>query len=161
MSTLQAQPWNLKDGDLVVIRASAMNVKGSGLASVVNTTGSTINENPDEPVNLYYERDSATITIHWDRVFDSASRSNSEFYELYWDNGGNMFQQLAQPTESPYAVRNIVNSSVDYKFKIRAFNSCGSSGFSEVLHVRSGAAPGQMDRLQTAQEGCNMRFTWS
>jgi hypothetical protein len=155
------RPWDLRAGDLVAIRASALNVKGRSVPSSVNAFGSSIYELPATPTNLYHERDSATITIHWDRVFDRATATNTEFYEIYWDNGENMFQQLAQTTQSQYAVRNIVNSSLDYKFKVRAFNSCGSSPFSELLHVRSGAAPGQMDRVQTAQEGCNMRFSWS
>ena len=101
---------------------------------------------------------STTMIVSWDAVTGLA---NGQFsYELWWDQGNNnQFVQLTETDRLTYTVFNI-NSSLSYRFKVRARTACGYGMFSNELGITFYDVPDQMQPVVITNEGCSARISW-
>lgn len=67
--------------------------------------------------------------------------------------------QLTETDRLTYTVPGI-NSSLSYRFKVRARTACGYGMFSNELGITFYDVPDQMLPVVVSSEGCNARISW-
>lgn len=164
MENLKVYPYNLQDGQPVIIQGYATNANGNGVLSAPNSYGVTMQSVPAgmQPPRLVAKAE-AQITIAWTHIFGQNTQGNNAYYyELLWDEGagGGNFVVWGD-TPSPSAVINLNPPyRQHYQFKIRARNPCGTSIPSQILPVQLATVPLQMQKITTETFGCNAKITW-
>jgi hypothetical protein len=152
-------PYFLKDGDLIVIRISALNTAGWSQPSIQNVQGAVLITHPPYLSLPSLDGQSATsLTISWDNVLGSG------FYEFLWDKFGTVkqFSKLLTLTDNKYIINNVPNSGT-FRFRIKATNECGYSSISPVLLVNVVAEiqlPSQLETVIVENSACNVNFAW-
>jgi len=164
MSSLTNYPYNLRKGDLIVIRGAAYNEKGYGNPSTLNIAGARMLDVPNVvPVVAFVKRTARTIQISWTKVLNNSQVGS--YYEVQWDNGTvNNFRPAApelSPSISTFTVRDMIVANMDYRFRVKAYNQCGSGNFSNVLIVQQGEKARQPAPVTTIVDGCNIRIGWT
>jgi len=95
MSTFLLPPFNLREGDPIVVQGAAQNNQGWGLYSAPHRSSVAITAEPGQMSDIrVLSQPSAfnpSISLAWEPVataFDSFA-SDMIIYELYWDAGTN------------------------------------------------------------------------
>lgn len=84
-------------------------------------------------------------------------------YEIYWDNGGSSFAELAGVTSdltSTSYTKTGITAGTSYKFKIRAKNALGVGAYSPELTVVPSSAPAQINPVNTTVEYLYIKIAW-
>jgi hypothetical protein len=85
MHAFSRAPFNLKHGDSVVVRASAVNAKGTGIPSLPNTEGAQMVSSPSTVASLIYTKipgKNNQVKLSWQPI---PSLDKVVMYELLWD----------------------------------------------------------------------------
>jgi len=137
MSTLTSAPYGYLFNQLVVVRASATNARGTGSASTPNSIGARIRSVPDAMSTPTQGPSSDTdIVVTWSALTLTAT-GNSDIlsYNLYWDNGsGTTNIELTDSLVTSFTVSGLTGGAT-YLFKVRAKNIYGYGAFSSELPI--------------------------
>lgn len=89
-TVLEAAPYNLKPGQLIVVRTVAQNASGYGRSSAAFSGGNTF-ENK-RPYKMYtpklFKRTHDTIELRWTNLPFRAGALGKRVYSLYWNKSG-------------------------------------------------------------------------
>ncbi len=166
-TTLRASPNLLVLDDLVEAQITAINAVGSGTASTINTSGVTIQTEPQAPasgptVSTYNEYGA---TVSFSAISGSAAGSATVTnYELSWNNGtsgvGLTWSTYTNTLSNSIVVAGFT-SGESYQFKYRAQNIHGWGDYSSILTVVAMSEPSTPDAVTTSLDGTGVRFTWT
>jgi hypothetical protein len=135
MTTLRAEPFNLAEGALVVVRAQAFNAYGQGSPSPVNVPSDSEARIVTAPLRIseapvLLDESNNSMTITWAAVPQSQLAIS---YELHWmPNEAEEFEILNETYATEYTVEELGRSGT-FRYIVRAKNACGLGEFSPVL----------------------------
>lgn len=132
MSTLTSAPYGYLFDQLVVVRASATNARGTGSTSTPNSSGAKIRSVPSVMSTPTQGPSSDTdISVTWSSLTGTATGNSAILsYDLYWDNGsGTINIELTDSLVTSYTVSGLTGGAT-YLFKVRARNIYGYGAFS-------------------------------
>jgi len=142
MAVLQEAPYELPLAGHIVVRVSARNDFGWGLPSAINSQGPRIYRHPSIMLKPNSEIiDINTIMVSWRPALGGGSRVLG--YELVWDRGDpstSVFEKLSDSQYNSFRVEN-VDSTKEYRFKVRAKNKCGFGPYSPLVGVDTKRGP--------------------
>jgi hypothetical protein len=151
MSALIVAPFSLLQGDLISVRASALNSNGWGAVSTTNTAGAYVMTAPtrmNDPVRDSDSSDSQII-VSWDALTAEADTGGATVtsYGLEWDSGtsGATWSELAGHTVATLATSFTVTSGLTagggYLFRLRAENVYGWGPYSGETLIYAAGLP--------------------
>lgn len=136
MSVFQEAPYNLSEDDLIVVRARASNAIGDGSWSAPNNSGAVVVTAPPALASPVFTENTAdsnngrpadSITVSWS-LLDTA-----DIYELEYDEAGDgTFVQIYKGEETSHTIAK-EEGRRNYRFRVRALNTCGDGPFSPEL----------------------------
>lgn len=171
MSAFIVSPFSLVQGDLISVRASALNSNGWGPVSATNTEGAYVMTAPtgmNDPVRDPDSSDSQII-VEWDPLTVEADTGGATVvsYGLEWDAGtdGATWSELAGHTVATLATSFTVTSGLvageGYLFRLRAENIYGWGPYSGETLIYAAGLPAQPYQAVTAIDGTDVKITWS
>lgn len=93
----------------------------------------TLRAKPDTPTDLLLKQDSDKLKLVWNAP-ESDGGSLIFEYEVQWNQGfGEQYKALARVNLRHLTIKNL-DSSLKYRFRVRARNLEGYSGFSNVVY---------------------------
>lgn len=168
MDRLSRAPFNLAEGDPIVVRIAAYSSSGQGPYSIENANGAIMMSPPLSITNAPWlvVKTPISVTIQWVDINSSLSPGGDNAYEIYWRQGSSgltQFTKLDDTTQSVFTVNLFAqqDGGGDLYFKVRARSLCGVGSFSPELSVSLGNVPGQMQAITTTiVEPCQLRLSW-
>jgi hypothetical protein len=169
MSQFTLVPLSLQRGDLIQARASALNAKGWGTASVPNTAGANVRTAPtrmNAPVRDPASSESQII-VTWAALTAVVDTGGSPIisHGLEWsaDGAGTwvaLTGQTVRTLTTTFTVSTGLTTGHAYLFRVRAENAYGWGPYSTVTTVYAAGVPGQPYQPATAVVGTDVRVTW-
>lgn len=171
MGSLLAAPFSLVQGDLIAVRASALNSQGWGVASPTNSGGAYVMTAPtrmNDPVRDPDSSDSQII-VEWAALSGAADTGGATVtsYGLEWDagTGGSTWSELAGHTVATLATTFTVTSGLvagqGYLFRLRAENIYGWGPYSGQTLIYAAGLPTQPYQAVTTIVGTDVVISWS
>lgn len=163
MSTLTSAPYGYLFDQLVVVRASAQNTRGSGSTSTPNSSGARIRKVPNAMSTPTQGPSSDTdIVVTWVALTGAATGNSAILtYDLYWDNGsGTTNVELIDSLVTSYTVSGLTGGAT-YLFKVRAKNIYGYGAFSSELTIVPSDVPDQVSIPTTALSTTSVIISWA
>ena len=156
---------NVARDSLIRVRVRAVNAKGTGLYSELNTAGATIETEPTNlsVVSIDVPSTSNTATkVVWTALTGSA-RGGWDVaitqYEVYWDQASNTWASLANTTALESVKTGLVGGTI-YQFKVRAYNKYGEGLFTDAVSVNTSQAPDQPAAPTLEVVGAHVKISW-
>jgi hypothetical protein len=157
---------SLPRDSLIRVKVQAVNAKGTGQFSEINTSGATIET---EPTNLSVvsidvpSTSNTATTVTWTALTGS-SRGGAAVvitqYEVYWDQSTSVWISLST-TSSLNTVKTGLTGGVTYAFKVRAYNKYGAGPFTSAVSVQTSQAPEQPDAPVLVVNGQYVKISWT
>lgn len=171
MGSLILAPFSLVRGDLVAVRASALNANGWGVASETNSGGAYVMTAPtrmNDPVRDPDSSDSQII-VEWAALSGAADTGGATVtsYGLEWDSGtgGTTWSELAGHTVATLATSFTVTSGLvagqGYLFRLRAESIYGWGPYSGETLIYAAGLPTQPYQAVTTIVGTDVVVSWS
>lgn len=152
------EPFNLKDGDNVVVRVSAKMPGGWGPYEHVNqwNSASTVFAPPRGADGLRAEKVTATgLTLAWEAL---PGGRPTDHYQVFMSAGpSEPWKAVGKTKETSFVVDGLADGAT-YLFRVRAANLCGHTD-SDAIFATAGGAPVAVSGSITAQD-CNLRISW-
>ena len=142
---------NVARDSLIRVRVRAVNAKGTGLYSELNTAGATIETEPTNlsQVSIDVPSTSNTATkVVWTALTGSARGGRGVAitqYEVYWDEAKTptVWVSLANITGATTLERLVtgLTGGTTYQFKVRAYNKYGEGEFFPSISLQTSQRP--------------------
>jgi hypothetical protein len=167
MEALSLPPFNLAEGDPIVVRIAAYSAAGPGTWSIENNRSGAIMMSPPQTITSapwLVVKTPISVTIQWVDTL-STLQGGAGNYEIYWRRGSGalaQFTKLDDTTQSVFTVNLFASDGGgDLYFKVRARSLCGVGTFSPELPVSLGNVPAQMGAITSSiVEPCQLRMSW-
>lgn len=163
-SVLEAEPYKLIPGQLIVVRTVALNASGYGKSSSAFSGGQTFKNN--KPRRMYtpklYKKTNNSIELRWTNLPRRNGVEGDRVYNLYWNRGGDrepLSQLVERIADNKYTVTGLEPNTI-YKFKLRAVNDCGAGPFSRVETATTYSCPASPSVITTSRDGANLVLNW-
>lgn len=142
LSVLIATPFDLKLGDHIYAKITAVNLYGSSLESVPGD-GSAMVQMPDAPLALSNNPAVTTATkigLVWSAGLSNGGKTIID-YRVSFDQGiGTYIVLQAGITVTSYTATTLTHGTT-YKFKVQARNSVGYSAYSSEVSILAAQVP--------------------
>ena len=157
MEGLLKEPFGMKAGDPVILRAIAVNEAGRSKPSDALPSDTKIVAVPEAPGAPVLDKETAdSLLVKW-----QASAGSEITYEVYADTvSQGTLTRLGEVQDTEYALEKVGQRRF-YKVEVRARNACGSSPASAPLAIELQFAPARMAAPTVKAEGCAIRIAWT
>ena len=158
---------NVARDSLIRVRVRAVNAKGTGLYSELNTAGATIETEPTNlsQVSIDVPSTSNTATkVVWTALTGSA-RGGWDVaitrYEVYWDEAKTptVWVSLANTTALETVKTGLAGGTI-YQFKVRAYNKYGEGLFTGSASVNTSQPPETPAAPTLEVVGAHVKVSW-
>lgn len=146
VEVLMVPPFNLRLGDKVYVKVSAINALGESSYSVANR-GASVVVPPGAPTGLVEDptqRSGTTLGLQWVAPAKEGGSEVTEYRVMYSEADGD-FVELEAGIVNPSYVATGLTSGTNYKFKVEAKNIAGFGEASEAIALLAAGVPATPD----------------